>query len=206
MLANLAADSCRHWVRLPTTRRCQWPNFGSVDIEQLAVKAADGDQRALEALLAQSQPIVMTHCRRFLPNHLDAEEATQDALLSISRAIGGFAGRSKYTTWIYPICTNASIDCYRKLKRRKSVLGVEPDREVAAAGSTPSVVMGARISVLEAAEQLDPDVVELVLMRDLLDMDYDEMATVRDTNVSTIRWQVAEGRKKMKRLLSPLNN
>jgi len=177
-----------------------------VDIEELAAKAASGDQRALDQLLVDSQPIVMAHCRKFLPNELDAEEAAQDTLLSISRAIEGFAGRSKYTTWIYPICTNASIDCYRKLKRRKSVLGVTPDNEPVAAGSTPSVVMGARISVLEAAEQLDPDVVDVVLMRDLLDMDYQEMAEVRGANVSTVRWQVAEGRKKMQRLLSPLNN
>ena len=174
-------------------------------MEELATKAATGDVRALDDLLVASRSIVMAHCKKFLPNELDAEEAAQDALLSISRAITGFAGRSKYTTWIYPICTNASIDCYRKLKRRKSVLGVEPDREIVAAGSTPSVVTGARIAVLEAAEQLDPDVVELVLMRDLLDMDYEDMATVREANVSTVRWQVAEGRKKMQRLLSPLN-
>lgn len=176
-----------------------------MDIELLATKAAAGDQRALNDLLVASQPIVFAHCRKFLPNELNAEEAAQDTLLSISRAIEGFAGRSKYTTWIYPICTNASIDCYRKLKRRKSVLGVEPEFEPAAVGSTPSVVTGARISVLEAAEQLDPEVVELVLMRDLLDMDYEDMATIREANVSTIRWQVAEGRKKMQRLLSPLN-
>ena len=44
-----------------------------------------------------------------------------------------------------------------------------------------------------------------MLMRDLLDMDYEDMATIREANVSTIRWQVAEGRKKMQRLLSPLN-
>jgi len=175
------------------------------DVEELATRAASGDARALDQLLVQSQSIVMAHCRKFLPNPLDAEEATQDALLAISRNIEGFAGRSKYTTWIYPICTNASIDCYRKLKRRRSVLGVQPSAEPVAGGSTPSVVTGARIDILEAAEKLDPKVVEIVLMRDLLDMDYGDMAEVTGDKEGTIRWQVAEGRKKMQRYLSPLN-
>ena len=173
------------------------------DLEPLATRAASGDARALDELLAATQPIAMAHCRKFLPNPFDAEEAAQDALLAISRNIEGFAGRSKYTTWIYPICTNASIDCYRKLKRRQSVLEAPVDR--AAPGSTPSVVAGARIDVLEAAEKLDEDVVEIVLMRDLLDMDYAEMAKLRGAKEATVRWQVAEGRKKLQHLLSPLH-
>ena len=173
------------------------------DLEQLATQAATGDQTALNQLLADSQSIVMAHCRKFLPNQLDAEEAAQDTLLAIARTIEGFAGRSKYTTWIYPICTNASIDRYRKLKRRKSVLGVE-HAEPVAGGSSPSVVMGARIDVLEAAEKMKPAEVELVLMRDLLDMDYSDMSEVTGTKEATVRWQVSEGRKKMQRLLSPL--
>ena len=178
-------------------------SVSDIDVEELAKSAAGGDERALNDLLSATQPIAMKHCRKFLPNALDAEEASQDALLSISRNISGFAGRSKYTTWIYPICTNASIDCYRKLKRRQSVLETPVDRP--AAGSTPSVVAGARIDVLEAAEKMKREVVEVVLMRDLLEMDYAEMAELLDTKEATVRWQVAEGRKKMRPLLSPLN-
>lgn len=159
---------------------------------------------ARDQLLVECQSIVFSHCLRFLPNRLDAEEAAQDALLAVSRNIANFEGRSKFTTWLYPICTNASIDRYRKLKRRQSVL-VTP-AEQAAAGSTPSVVTGARVAILEAAEQVDDATVELVLMRDLLDMDYAEMATLRDTNESTIRWQTAEARKKLQRILSPLTD
>lgn len=176
-----------------------------VDLEELASKAASGDERALNDLLAQSQSIVTAHCRKFLPNPLDTEEAAQDALLAIARNIASFEGRSKYTTWIYPICTNASIDCYRKLKRRQSIAGAAHP-EPTAPGSTLSVVMGARIDVLEAAEKLDRSVVDIVLMRDLLDMEYSDMAELTGTKEATIRWQVAEGRKKLQRLLSPLSN
>ncbi len=194
-------------------RLCHQPYFGGMadstdpgnpNLEELSSRAIAGDERALNDLLAATQPLAMKHCQRLLPNRQDAEEATQDALLAIARNINGFAGRSKFTTWIYPICTNASIDRYRKLKRRRSVVGHKPV-EHAAPGSTPSVVAGARIDMLEAAEKLDRDVVELVLMRDLLDLDYREIAELRDTKEATVRWQVAEGRKKFRPLLSPLN-
>jgi RNA polymerase sigma-70 factor (ECF subfamily) len=173
-----------------------------VDVEALAVRAQSGDSHALNDLLAASQPLVTAKARRFLPNPLDAEEATQDALLSIARNIDSFGGRSKYTTWLHQVTTNACIDRYRKLKRRQSVL-VTP-QEQPASGSTPSVVTGARVAILDAAEQLDRKVVEPVLMRDLLDMDYADIAELLDVNESTLRWQVAEGRKQLRRLLSPL--
>ncbi len=169
-------------------------------LDSLAAAAADGDQNALTALLEESRPLVMAQCRKFLPNPLDAEEACQDVLVAIARNIEGFEGRSKFTTWIYPICTNTSIDCYRKLKRRQSVV-MEPV-DTPAGGSTPSVVAGARIDILEATEQFDREVVDIVLMRDLLDMDYGDMASMYSVEEATMRWRVAEGRKKLRRVLA----
>ncbi len=51
------------------------------------------------------------------------------------------------------------------------------------------------MAILEAAEQVDDATVELVLMRDLLEMDYAEMAELRNTKEATIRWQESEARK-----------
>ena len=86
-----------------------------------------GDRAALDTLLVGARPLILGRCRRFLPNPLDAEEAAQDALLAIARRIGTFEGRSKFTTWMYQLTTNAAIDTYRKLKRRRSVLETPPD-------------------------------------------------------------------------------
>jgi len=172
------------------------------DIELLAMRAAAGDASALNDLLVESRPLAMAKTRKFLPNELDAEEAAQDALLAVSKGIRGFEGRSKYTTWLFQVTTNASIDRYRKLKRRRSVL-VEPPTPTPAAGSTPSVRVGARIAILEAAEQLDARAIEPVLLRDLMEMDYAEIAKLLGAPEGTIRYQVSEGRKKLRQLLSP---
>lgn len=178
-----------------------WRTLDRVDIEELADRARTGDQRALDDLLKATEPLIVPKARRFLPNPFDAEEAVQDALLAVARNIEGFDGRAKYTTWLHQITTNACIGRYRKLKRRQSVL-VEP-AEQPARGSTPSVITGARIAILDAAEQLDQKTIEPVLMRDLLDMDYADIAALLDVKESTLRWQVAEGRKHLRRLLSP---
>ena len=96
-----------------------------VDFEEIELtgrQAAAGDRAALDRLLVGVRPLILGRCRKFLPNPLDAEEAAQDALLAIARRIESFEGRSKFTTWMYQLTTNAAIDCYRKLKRRRSVL------------------------------------------------------------------------------------
>lgn len=162
------------------------------EVERLAVRAADGDLAALDTLLSSVRPLVLARCRRFLPNELDAEEAAQDSLLAVARRISGFEGRSKFTTWLFRLTTNASIDCYRKLKRRRSVLETPPD--LAATGSTPSVIAGARIDVLDAAESLDRRLAEVVFMRDYCELDYNEIAEALAIPVGTVKSRIHKGR------------
>ena len=173
-----------------------------MDFEEIEItgrKAATGDRAALDKLLAGVRPLILGRCRKFLPNPLDAEEAAQDALLAIARRVESFEGRSKFTTWMYQITTNAAIDCYRKLKRRRSVLETPPD--LAAGGSSPSVIAGARIDLLEAAEQLDQRLVEPVFMRDLCELEYADIAELLNVPVGTVKSRIHDGRAKLRHAL-----
>jgi RNA polymerase sigma factor (sigma-70 family) len=169
------------------------------EIERTGRLAAAGDRAELDRLLVGVRPLILGRCRKFLPNPLDAEEAAQDALLSIARRIESFEGRSKFTTWMYQLTTNAAIDCYRKLKRRRSVLETPP--ELAAGGSSPSVIAGARIDLLEAAEQIDERLVEPVFMRDLCELEYADIAELLDVPVGTIKSRIHDGRAKLRHAL-----
>ena len=173
-----------------------------VDLEQLertARLAADGDARALDRLLTDARPLVLGRCRRFLPNELDAEEATQDALFAVARHITRFEGRCKFTTWLYQLTTTAAIGCYRKLKRRRSVLELPPEQP--ASGSSPSVVTGARIDLLEAAERIDRRVAETVFLRDLCDLEYADIAALLDVPLGTVKSRIASGRAELRNAL-----
>lgn len=169
------------------------------EIERTGRLAAAGDRAELDRLLVGVRPLILGRCRKFLPNPLDAEEAAQDALLSIARRIESFEGRSKFTTWMYQLTTNAAIDCYRKLKRRRSVLETPPD--LAAGGSTPSVIAGARIDLMEAAEQIDIRLVEPVFMRDLCELEYADIADLLGVPVGTIKSRIHDGRAKLRHAL-----
>lgn len=168
-------------------------------LEENARLAAAGDRAALEKALAGVQPLVMARCRRFFPNEYDAQDAAQEALLKISRRIDSFDGRSKFTTWAYRVTSNSAIDTYRTLKRRRSVLSDPPEHR--ASGSTPSVIAGSRIDVLEAVEELGEKVTEPVLLRDLCELEYAEIASMLDLPLGTLKRRIHEGRNQMRRVL-----
>lgn len=166
--------------------------------EALARRAAEGDRRALDDLLSMVERDVFHRCLRILPNRLDAEEATQDALLTISRKISTFEGRSKFSTWLYRVSSNASIDTYRKLKRR-----AEDDNEIPEITDLhrTSVIAGTRIDLLDALEQVDARFAEPVVLRDVQGLDYSEIADLLDIPVGTVKSRIHEGRKTLQWLL-----
>ncbi len=171
----------------------------SDEVESAARAAAEGDTRALERLLRLIEADVLQRCSRLLPNPLDAQEACQDTLFAVSRRIGSFEGRAKFSTWLYQVATNASLDTYRKLKRRGSQLGSEVEER--AAPERTSVVAGTRVDLFEALEQLDPRFGEPVVMRDVFGLDYGEIARQLGIPEGTVKSRIHEGRKSLRWLL-----
>jgi len=166
--------------------------------EALAIKAANGDKRALDDLLVLIERDVFQRCLRILPNRLDAEEATQDAMLTVARRISGFEGQSKFSTWLYRVSSNASIDTYRKLKRRSEDHNEMP--EITDLNRT-SVIAGTRIDLLDALEQVDARFAEPVVLRDVQGLDYGDIAELLNVPVGTVKSRIHEGRKTLQWLL-----
>lgn len=166
--------------------------------EALAIKAAGGDKRALDDLLSLIERDVFQRCLRILPNRMDAEEATQDAMLTVARRIGSFEGRSKFSTWLYRVSSNASVDTYRKLKRRSEDHNEMP--ELTDLNRT-SVIAGTRIDLLDALEQVDARFAEPVVLRDVQGLDYSDIAELLDVPVGTVKSRIHEGRKTLQWLL-----
>src|ERR1700754_453388 len=147
------------------------------DIEELAGRAAAGDAGALDALLTRISPQVLRQCLRFLPCRQDAEEACQDTLLQVARNISGFAGRSKFSTWLYAVTANCARQTYRTLKRRADEQPTPLLPIDAADPRTTSVIAGSRLDLLDALEQLEthrPELVAPLVMRDLCQLTYEE--------------------------------
>ena len=96
--AALGRTSGSTWTYTKTCGRQQL-----VDLDALALRAADGDKDALDELLAEIQPRVRRICGRMLLYPQDAEEACQDALMLVATRIDTFAGRAKFTTWLHAV-------------------------------------------------------------------------------------------------------
>ena len=75
-----------------------------------------GEQSAFEEWVRAETPRVLGTLRRILRNEEDAQDATQDAFLQAYRALGGFAGNSRLSTWLHRIAINAALMKFRVLR------------------------------------------------------------------------------------------
>jgi len=176
----------------------------SPDLEALAERAAEGDQHALHQLLVEIQPRVRRICGRMLLYPEDAEEAAQDALLLVSTRIQTFAGRSRFTTWLHAVASNSARSTYRSLKRRSAELPTE-EMPTAADPRTTSVIAGSRLDFLEALETLGvdhPALVEPLLLRDIQELDYADIAALLEIPVGTVKSRIHSARQFVQPLLS----
>ena len=97
------------------------------DDESLVDRAVKGDRNAVDRLLHDHYDMVRAVCHRIVTNRTDAEDATQQAMISIAGALPRFDGRSKFSTWAYRIATNASLDELRRRGRRPALAIADDD-------------------------------------------------------------------------------
>ena len=86
--------------------------------ELLVRRARKGDRAAVDRLLRDHYDVVRSVCHRIVANPTDADDAVQNALIAIVRALPSFDGRAKFSTWVYRIATNAALDEVRRARRR----------------------------------------------------------------------------------------
>ena len=172
--------------------RDEGPFSGELADSKLAAAAAQGDRRALETLLARHFDRVYSICRRVLLNDQDAADATQEALIAITRGIASFDGRARFTTWCYRVATNAALDEMRRRKRRPVPAETLPD----VAGPTTAIDehVANALDVDAALSGLAPEFRAAVALRDLADLDYAEIAAVLGIPPGTVRSRIARGR------------
>ena len=174
------------------------------DVEALVRAASAGDSQALNDLLRTLRPEALRLSARFLPNREDAEEACQDTLLAVARGIGQFHGQSAFRTWFYRIAANRARSTYQRLRRRylDEATGTPlPDRPDP---RRTSVVAGTRLDLLDALEALTPDYAEAVVLRDLQEFSYLEIADRLALPEGTVKSRINRGRLELARQVKRL--
>src|ERR671911_1827370 len=107
----------------------------TIDDVDLVRAAQRGDRAALDKLLRRHFDRIHAVCRRIAGSTRDADDAAQEAMIRIVRALDRFDGRASFSTWSYRIATNAALDELRKRARRPQLQVVrdEADRGTAVA-------------------------------------------------------------------------
>lgn len=166
------------------------------DDDALAARASDGDRRALEQLLERNADRIHAVCRRIVTHPEDALDATQEAMIAVARGITRFDGRAAFTTWCYRVATNAALDEVRRKRRRPLPTDpTDPARpEPVRPGPSTEDRVGTRLDIDAALATLPDEFRVAVVLRDLCDLDYAEIAEVLDVPPGTVRSRISRGR------------
>jgi RNA polymerase sigma-70 factor (ECF subfamily) len=167
--------------------------------------AQDGDRAALEALLRRHHDRVLAVCRRRGGNDADALDATMEALSAIVRGLPRFDGRAAFSTWAYRVATNACLDELRRRRRRPATslddddLAGWPD---GAAGEVDAIDrVPDRLAIDAALARIPEEFRVAVVLRDVCDLDYAEIAATLEIPPGTVRSRIARGRTLLARQL-----
>lgn len=179
--------------------------------DELVVAAQRGDRAALDVLLRRHYERVHAVCRRVAGSTRDADDAAQEAMIRIVRSIDRFDGRSSFGTWAYRIATNTSLDELRRRARRPQLHLVDDDDEHGRRGERESVdelahrrieSVSDRITIDAALASLPEEFKAAVIMRDVGDLDYAEIAAALDVPIGTVKSRIARGRRMLLEQLS----
>jgi RNA polymerase sigma-70 factor (ECF subfamily) len=170
--------------------------------QELVARATGGDRQALDDLLRRHQPRIVAVCQRMTGNATDGADAAQEALIAIVRGLQRFDGRSSFGTWAYRIAMNASVDELRRRRRRPAESLDALDGNVTDPGTrSPEGAVVDRMALSAGMAELPEEFRVAVVLRDIGDLDYAEIAEVLDVAVGTVKSRIARGRAQLARSL-----
>ena len=166
--------------------------------EELVRRYLAGDERAFSILVERHQTRVFNIALRVLGDPDDARDAAQDAFLSMLRKLSQFRGDSAFTTWLHRVTVNSCYDILRK-RRRQPMLRLVGDEDDPIPETGPPVADHADATVasidVARALQLIPEEYRVTLvLADIQDIPYEEIARVLDVPMGTVKSRVHRGR------------
>jgi RNA polymerase sigma-70 factor (ECF subfamily) len=164
---------------------------------ELVAAAQAGDRAALEALLRRHHDRVRAVAGRIAGNPADAADASQEALIAIVRGLPKFDGRSAFSTWLYRVTTNACLDELRRRRRRPTPTLNADDGPSEIAVNPADDRVADRLALEAALRRLPEEFRVPVVLRDVADLDYAEIAAVLEIPVGTVKSRIARGRSQL---------
>ena len=170
-------------------------------------RVLEGDTIAFEELVLEYEKKVYNVALRMLNNSEDAADMTQEAFIKAYNSLSGFRGDSKFSVWLTRIVSNLCLDFMRSRNRRPTVSlsmededGEDVQLDIADTSQSPEQLLErslTRESVRRGLQSLPEDYREILLLREIQGLSYDEIAAALDIEVGTVKSRIFRGRKKL---------
>lgn len=174
---------------------------------RIVQKVIRGDVNAFEKLVLAYEKNVYNIALRMTGNSEDASDMTQEAFIKAYNSLQSFRGDSKFSVWLYRIATNVCLDFLRSRSRKPTVsLSVEDNEgedvqlDVADESQSPELLLDrqmTRESVRRGLETLLPEYRQILLLREIQGLSYDEISQALGLEVGTVKSRIFRARKKL---------
>jgi len=186
-----------------------------IDWSQIVRHCMDGDSGAWAELVRTHHRRVYGLCYRFTGNPADAEDLTQDVFLKVYSNLASFdTGRGSLQVWITTMTRNLLVDNFRRTRNQRATSSLDdgwesaeelkPVDRLTAAGPSPHESAAKKElakMVQNALARVSVELREAVILRDLQDLDYKEIAQVLGIPEGTVKSRISRGRAELARLL-----
>jgi RNA polymerase sigma-70 factor (ECF subfamily) len=179
-------------------------------VEELIQRGLKGDEVAWEVIVRQNWRRVFNVAYKFVGRHDQAEDLTQDIFLKVFKSLETFDRRANFQTWLVSVSRNLCIDHYRSVRKEREMLDRD-DTAIELASSPNSDEQMAvleqrdRVALLrEAMANLPQTLRTAVVMRDLQELTYQEIADKLDLPEGTVKSRINRGRNELARQIRKL--
>ena len=167
----------------------------------------DGDVNAYEALVKEYEKNVYNLALRMTGNSEDAADMAQEAFIKAYNSLTAFRGDSKFSVWLYRIVSNVCLDFLRSRSRKQTVSlstenddGEDVELDIADETHSPEQLLDrslTRDAVRRGLTALPPDHREILLLREIQGLSYEEIADVLGLEAGTVKSRIFRARKKL---------
>jgi RNA polymerase sigma-70 factor (ECF subfamily) len=189
-----------------------WSRAAVSDLEldaQLVERCLQGDEAAWEELVRMHTRRVYAICYRFTGRDSEAQDLTQEVFLRVFKSVKSFrAGEGSFTVWLSRLTRNLLIDNYRRGKMERATDSIENQLAVLDGRAGPDGRADALLAGREASEmlqaalaRLSPELRETVILRDLEELEYREVADILGVPEGTVKSRLNRGRAELGRIL-----
>jgi RNA polymerase sigma factor (sigma-70 family) len=179
-------------------------------VETLIQRCLRGDERAWDEIVRMHRRRVFNLAYKFVGRHEEAEDLTQDIFLKIFKSLDSFDRRANFQTWLISVSRNLCIDHYRSVRKERETI----DRHVDASELSPQSHEPGPMATLEQHDRVDllrealsalPETLRsAVVMRDLQELSYQEIADRLKLPEGTVKSRINRGRHELARRIRQL--